>query len=183
MFKNWLRPNIIGKPWKANQFQINLKFKNWFRPNIIGKPAKLNLEFELNLCPVHFISCKVISACKFTSHSGENEGLTYRQGGGPAHKDCNIGWKMKCQGLIILHHFYISILLSIDVSITVKISLHVFIQWRSSISFRITLDISIDRPGVPKKVLWNPVLHNFVLKPFRIKHALVGESGNNYKWI
>ena len=52
-FKNWLRPNIIGRPWKATHFQINLRFNNWLRSNILGKPAKLNLEFELNLCPVH----------------------------------------------------------------------------------------------------------------------------------
>ena len=38
---------------------------------------------------------------------------------------------MKCQGPIILHHFYISILLSIDVGISVKIALYIFIQSHS----------------------------------------------------
>ena len=38
---------------------------------------------------------------------------------------------MKCQGPIILHHFYISILLSIDVGISVKIAHYIFIQTHS----------------------------------------------------
>ena len=77
------------------------------------KTCKTQLRIWTKFFVQYILHCKIISACKFTSHSRENEGLTYRQGGGPAHKYCNIGWKMKCQGLIILHHFYISTLLSI----------------------------------------------------------------------
>ena len=94
------------------------------------KTCKTQLRIWTKFFVQYILRRKIISACKFTSHSGEIEGLTYCQGGGPAHKDCNIGWKMKCQGTIILQSFSI-LHIVIYVGISVKIALYIFMQSHS----------------------------------------------------